>query len=132
MLYLDVFANDMEEAIGGLSEVLGHDGVPFPQSEHSLANDGLRSAGQGTVYRRESRTSPCRSGGCRAEDRCGVNGQACARRRRLAGKRGKLNGLRVAASLTSSSSWAGSSSLTDLFQLAKPSSDTGPSAECAE
>ena len=39
-----------------------------------------------------------------------------------------LNDLRVAASLTSSSSWTGSISLIVLFQLAKTSSDVRPSA----
>ena len=93
--HFDTFANDMEEAIVALSKVLEHEGVPFPQSGRNLVDDRLRSAGQGIISRRESRTRGERlvvlrlGGGCRA-DRCGVDRQPCARRRRLVGKRGEL------------------------------------------
>ena len=55
--YYSVFTHSMKEAIVVLSETLQNDSVPSPQSERSLVNDGLQSAGQGTVSRRESRMS---------------------------------------------------------------------------
>ena len=57
VVYYDVLTHGMKEAIVAPSEALENDSVSFPQSERRLVDDGLCSAGQGTVSRRESRTS---------------------------------------------------------------------------